>query len=92
MVRRFVGKISGIGKTMYKKNDRSEHFNIYRNADIIFEIEHILNSRPLTMLFDDDEEQVLTPNHLLYGRQLTYTNEDKDYITTKSINVLITSI
>ena len=43
---------------------------------LFFEIEHILNSRPLTVLFDDDNEQILTPNHLLYGRQLAYTNED----------------
>ena len=43
---------------------------------LFFEIKLILNSRPLAALFDDDNEQILTPNYLLYGRQLAYTNED----------------
>ena len=40
---------------------------------LFFEIEqysklNISNSRPLTALFDDDDnEQIVTPNHLLYG-------------------------
>ena len=35
---------------------------------LLLEIELILNSRPLCYLYDDDQEDILTPDHLLYGR------------------------
>ena len=59
---------------------------------LFFEIEQILNSRPLTTLFEDDNEQTLTPNHLFYRRQLAYTKADNENMTecnqkfTKHIN------
>ena len=40
----------------------------------MFEIELILNNRPLREIYDDDVEEVLTPNHLLFGRRLESTN------------------
>ena len=36
---------------------------------VLLEIEAILNSRPLCTLFDDDMEEPLTPNHLLFGHR-----------------------
>ena len=51
-----------------------------------------MNSRPLTTLFEDDNEQTLTPNHLFYQRQLAYTKADNENMTecnqkfTKHIN------
>lgn len=42
-------------------------------------IENILNSRPLATLFDDDGEQILTSNHLLFGRQLACSNDDDNH-------------
>ena len=47
------------------------------------EVELILNSRPLHTLFDDEFEDVLTPNHLLYGRKLNISNE-RDHIVNVS--------
>ena len=41
---------------------------------ILTEIEMILNNRPLTYIYDDVSSEPLTPNHLVYGRQLTYIN------------------
>ena len=38
------------------------------------EIEFVLNSRPLGVLYDDDLEEPLTPNYLFYGRQLHFNN------------------
>ena len=42
---------------------------------MLVEIEVILNSRPLCPLYDDDLEEPLTPNHLLFGRKLQQCNE-----------------
>ena len=37
---------------------------------ILHEIELILNSKPLTYVTDDVVDDVLTPNHVLFGRSL----------------------
>ena len=41
---------------------------------IIFEIESILNNRPLCYVYDDIDDIALTPNSLLFGRTLEQTN------------------
>ena len=41
---------------------------------IIFEIESILNNRPLCYIYDDIVDIALTPNSLLFGRTLEQTN------------------
>ena len=38
------------------------------------EMEIILNNRPICKDYDDDLEEVLTPNHLIFGRRLENTN------------------
>ena len=52
MVRWFLGEVGWISKKIHKENYWSYLFNFYR----FFEIERILNSRPLTALFDNDNE------------------------------------
>ena len=42
---------------------------------LICEIEAILNNRPIGVDFNDDMEDVLTPNHLVFGRRLEPTND-----------------
>ena len=37
-------------------------------------IELILNNRPIEVDYDDDQEDILSPNHLIFGRQLPTTN------------------
>ena len=37
---------------------------------IITEIEGIINCRPLTYIYNDNTEEVVTPSHLIYGRRL----------------------
>ena len=35
----------------------------------LVEVEGTLNSRPLTYIYDEVENDVLTPNHLIFGRR-----------------------
>ena len=41
---------------------------------LIQEIELILNNRPMDVDYDDDQEDILSPSHLIFGRQLPTTN------------------
>ena len=45
---------------------------------VIFEIELILNNRPIDAEFEDDYQDVLTPNHMVFGRRLESVNEVLD--------------
>ena len=45
---------------------------------VLLEIENVLNSRPLCYLYDDDQDDILTPNHLLYGKKLDVDNVNSD--------------
>ena len=38
---------------------------------VLLEVEGILNSRPLTYVYDEISYEPLTPNHLIYGRRLS---------------------
>ena len=94
----FWGRLVGSVKICIKKTTGCTCLTFTEMRTLFFELEHysklnILNSRPLTALFDDDDnEQIVTPNHLLYGWQLAYANEDNknmikcDEKFTKHIN------
>ena len=64
---------------------------------VLYEIEMILNNRPLTFVYNELTHEPLTPNHLIYGRQLSYRNMhpniESNVVTTenraKHINVII---
>ena len=40
---------------------------------VLFEVELIINNAPLTYVYPNTIETCLTPNHLLFGRQLLYS-------------------
>ena len=44
---------------------------------LLAEIQTIINKRPLTFPYDDPAEEVLTPNHLLFGRKTNLENISK---------------
>ena len=41
---------------------------------LVYEIEGILNNRPICNDYEDDVEAVLTPNHLIFGRRIESVN------------------
>ena len=47
----------------------------------------ILNWRPLGGLHDDEVEQILTPNHLFFGRKLNVENVTGKFDTNKSVDL-----
>ena len=45
---------------------------------VLLDIEHILNSRPLCHIFDVEDDDILTPNHIMFGRKLNMINTSVD--------------
>ena len=41
------------------------------------EVEAIVNSRPLTYIYEDEVEEVLTPSHFYYGRRLLHEQNNE---------------
>ena len=72
MVYTVLGALNWAGRTLFEKSITENYIRLLQT--VIREIELILNSRPLRVLYDDDMEQVLTPNHLLFGRKLNLEN------------------
>jgi hypothetical protein len=52
---------------------------IRRTVDDLVEVEGTLNSRPLTYTYDEVENDVLTPNHLMFGRRLSLIPDETSY-------------
>ena len=66
--------IKDIKKTFYKTLGRT-HLNFEQLQTVVMDIERYLNNRPLTYAEVDGEQQVLTPNVLMWG-QNAYIIED----------------
>ena len=49
---------------------------------VLGEIELIINSRPLGPLYDDDLEEGVSPNHLMFGRKLETSNFSNEVVVT----------
>ena len=45
---------------------------------VIYEIESVINSRPLCYVYDDSIKEIITPSHLLFGRRVL-TKFDCDF-------------
>ena len=47
---------------------------------VLFEVDLIINNAPLTYVYPNTIETCLTPNHLLFGRQLLYSSNTKSTV------------
>ena len=61
---------------------------------LVYEIETILNNRPICNDYDDEVEDVLTPNHLVFGRRIESVNIhcgtqslDDDYLDRRVLHL-----
>ena len=62
-----------------KKTLGKTSLDFYELQTVLSQIELILNSRPLGVLFDDDLEQILTPNHFLFERKINLVNSSSTH-------------
>ena len=56
----------------------------YELETVLVEIEHTLNSRPLTYMSEENYAESITPHHLLYGRDINRKNSDINYFVELS--------
>ena len=71
----FYERLVGPVKNCLKKSLGKARLDFNELLTVLHEIELILNSKPLTYMSDDASDDVLTPNHILFGRRLPLTNE-----------------
>ena len=86
----FWGRLVGMVKSCLKKSIGREKlsFTELTVLTVLFEVENVLNNRLLCFVYDDDDDDddndddddddvsdVLTPNSLLYGRNLDRENK-----------------
>ena len=80
MYERMVGSV----KRTLKEVLGNARLNFDEMHTVLVEIEGILNSRPLTYMYEDDcNVEILTPSHLIYGHRLSPI---ADNIDTSSID------
>ena len=61
-------------KRCIKKVVGTKRLSYVELQTLVYEIELILNNRPIGCDYDDDHEDVITPNHLVFGRRIEPTN------------------
>ena len=57
-------------KRCLKKTLQNSRLTYEQVLTILSEIQVQINNRPLTFLYEEPGDEVLTPNHLLFGRKL----------------------
>ena len=65
----------GMVKSCLKKSIGREKLSFTELLTALFEVQNVLNNRPLCFVYDVDVSDVLTPNCLLYGRNLDRENK-----------------
>ena len=62
-----------------------------KNYKLLFEVELIINNAPLTYVYPNSIETCLTPNDLLFGRQLLYSS-NKTSTVVRNLTILSSTI
>ena len=81
----FIERMVGSVKSVLRKTLYRTFLSYDEMTTLLKQIESIVNSRPITQMFEDDVEVPLTPSHLLIGKRSTqlptatlYTNDSDD--------------
>ena len=84
---RFFDRLVRSTKTLLKKDLQNYRLSYNQIQTVLFEVEMILNNRPLTYVYPDEIKNALTPNHLLFGRTLTSTSDRNTPIQFSTQNI-----
>lgn len=76
----FFERMVKSAKELLRKELTNNRLTFEEMQTVLVEVEQIINNRPLTYAYPNDIECCLTPNHLLFGRNLQYTSNDKSPI------------
>ena len=75
----FYKRLVGATKSVLYKTMGKVKLRFRELETILIQVEGVLNNRPLTYQGEDLEEEVITPNHLIYGAALpTIAEHDSD--------------
>ena len=61
-------------KKCLKRTIGRRRINFVELQTLVYEVEAILNNRPICNDYEDDIDSVLTPNHLIFGRRIETSN------------------
>ena len=70
----------GITKSCLKKVMGKALLTFEELQSIITEIENALNSRPSTYIDEDPDSNIITPNHLIYGRDINEKSFETNHV------------
>ena len=74
----FFERMVGTVKRCLKKVIGKARLDFDELQTILIEVESIVNSRPITYVYDELESEPLTPSHLLYGHRLAMLPDKRD--------------
>ena len=78
-------------KLLLKKQLKTYRLNCEQMQTLLKEIEPIVNNRPLNYVYPTELETYITPNHLLFGRILSFLNLEPAPLITKSSSIKLYS-
>ena len=81
----FVEMMARNTKTLLRKTLQTVKLTYEELQAVLCKVKQIINNRPITYYYSDNEESCLTPNHLLYGWTLKYNNLLSDSTTGELI-------
>jgi len=82
----FYERLVRIVKTTLRKILGSARLHFEELSTILTKVEAMINSRPLSYLYDDDPETAITPSHLSIGRNI-YSNKPTMEVTNETFSI-----
>ena len=76
----FIERMVGSVKSVLRKILYRTFLSYDEMTTLLKEIESVINSRPITYIYNDDVEEPLTPSHLLIGKRSTQLPTDIIYV------------
>ena len=78
-------------KLLLKKQLKTYRLNYEQMQTVLQEIEAIVNNQPLTYVYPTELKTYITPNHLLFGRTLLFSNQEPAPLITESSSIKLYS-